>query len=84
MDHIFKLEMNPRDIPLLRYDRSLHERNYHSFHPQDYPENVSHVRRSPQERRFLRVQRPEEALDPARRYLPCHYFDFIGGTSTGA
>lgn len=50
---------------------------FHSFWPQKYPEHVS--------------QLPEEdenddgyKTNPASRmFLPCHYFDFICGSSTG-
>ncbi|KAJ3569778.1 hypothetical protein NPX13_g5963 [Xylaria arbuscula] len=45
-----------------------------SFHPCDEPDNVSQLANL-------------SSLDNPARYtpfLPCHYFDYIGGTSTGA
>ncbi|KAI0443750.1 acyl transferase/acyl hydrolase/lysophospholipase [Xylaria telfairii] len=45
-----------------------------SFHPCQRPENVSHLTN-------------QDNLDNPTEYtpfLPCHYFDYIGGTSTGA
>lgn len=59
-----------------------------SFSPENYPPNVSHVPLSEEE-----VTKARNASDPisrdrstqqSRRYLPCHYFDYIGGSSTGA
>lgn len=59
-----------------------------SFSPKPYPENVSHVPLSEEE-----ITKIEEARDATgrcrakeatRRYLPCHYFDYICGSSTGA
>jgi hypothetical protein len=58
----------------------------HSFWPLPYPEAVSQVPRAESERRTQRIYPDKdkiEGLDPARRYLPCHYFDYIGGTSAG-
>ena len=61
---------------------------YTSFHPERLPENVSQVPLTDEERRPI-----ELAYDPNirarnqpqnRRYLPCHYFDHICGSSTGA
>ena len=60
----------------------------HSFYPSEMPFNVSQITPTAHERRqnersgTLREQicgtpRP-------RRYLPCHYFDLICGSSTGA
>ena len=41
-----------------------------SFHPLPYQPNFNNGRRS--------------VIDVERcKYLPCHYFDYIGGTSTG-
>ncbi|KAK4893179.1 hypothetical protein LTR27_008520 [Elasticomyces elasticus] len=59
----------------------------HSFHPLPYPEDVSQVPYNEEEKRNHRKHDPADkiqGLDAARRYLPCHYFDLIGGTSTGA
>lgn len=61
---------------------------HHSFHPQKWPENVYQAPLTPEEE-----ARINEAYDPevktrklprTRRYLPCHYFDHICGSSTGA
>ncbi|MCJ1359612.1 MAG: hypothetical protein MMC33_009614 [Icmadophila ericetorum] len=43
----------------------------HSYHPESGPENVRQALSNGGQ------------IDPARRYLPCHYFDYIGGSSTG-
>ena len=56
-----------------------------SFLPLDYPKNVSHVH--PKEQQRSGRQSSNHACDSisrSRRYLPCHYFDYIGGSSTGA
>ena len=61
----------------------------HSFHPQPWPEHVSHIPLSA----IDELERIEKAGDSnqkcramfkARRFLPCHYFDHICGSSTGA
>jgi hypothetical protein len=46
-----------------------------SFHPSVEPFNVSHVQPPSQDE--------DEQHGPKGHYLPCHYFDFICGTSTG-
>ena len=62
--------------------------SFHSFDPQKWPENVYQVPLTEEEERPIK-----EAYDPevkmrhlprTRRYLPCHYFDHICGSSTGA
>ncbi|KAK4224829.1 acyl transferase/acyl hydrolase/lysophospholipase [Podospora fimiseda] len=45
-----------------------------SFSPHPMPQHVNHTSASP----------PNEQLPPQASFLPCHYFDYIGGTSTGA
>ena len=64
------------------------EECYHSFQPQDWPENVYQAPLTKEEENTR-----EEVHDPQmkvrelpqnRRYLPCHYFDHICGSSTGA
>lgn len=60
----------------------------HSFWPQPWPDNVSQVPPG----RNLRTKKEEannpeaqwRLLPPAQRYLPCHYFDYVGGSGTGA
>jgi len=42
-----------------------------SFSPCDQPPNVSTIPRDPEEQEDRKV------------FLPCHYFDYICGTSTG-
>ena len=69
-------------------DAEEREGSYHSFDPQVYPENVSLAPLTPEEERAIQaVYDPELRLrnNPRiRRYLPCHYFDHICGSSTGA
>ena len=57
-----------------------------SFYPQDYPDHTSHLN----PHNFQRIgssdqSRREEirAIPRSRRYLPCHYFDYCCGASTG-
>lgn len=63
---------------------------HHSFWPEEWPENVTQVPptkdqinvadegfKNNKEARF-------HAMPPVQRYLPCHYFDYICGSSTGA
>jgi hypothetical protein len=45
-----------------------------SFSPCEYP---------PREVNGTTVQRASHMLEDEELYLPCHYFTFIGGTSTG-
>ena len=61
----------------------------HSFHPHKWPEDVSHIPLSAaaERKRIEEADDPEErcrAMFKARRFLPCHYFDHICGSSTGA
>jgi hypothetical protein len=63
----------------------------HSFWPQELPPNVSHVPLNDEETQKLRDAEQNDdhrarfrALRPSKRFLPCHYFDFIVGSSTGA
>lgn len=57
------------------------EKRCSSFSPESYPPNVSHVPLSDEENTERR--RAGDKVS-SRRYLPCHYFDYIGGSSTGA
>ena len=47
-----------------------------SFTPCDEPPHVSHILRNPQDDN-------SEDKAPSGHFLPCHYFDYICGTSTG-
>ncbi|KAK3657560.1 hypothetical protein LTR56_002335 [Elasticomyces elasticus] len=62
------------------------DRHIHSFTPQPFRQNACHVL-STEERHQRDAALTEEdrtiALDPAKRFLPCHYFDYIGGSDTG-
>ncbi|KAL9620248.1 MAG: hypothetical protein Q9160_005257, partial [Pyrenula sp. 1 TL-2023] len=65
---------------------------YTSFHPYDLDKNCSHFDSdnkdnppkggSSHESDDVVAEARKQAKD--RRYLPCHYFDYIGGSSTGA
>lgn len=61
-----------------------------SFSPESYPSNVSHVPVPFCEDEKTRIQNAGDSISrerstlESRRYLPCHYFDYIGGSSTGA
>ena len=66
-------------------EERLDEEALHSFYPMDLPSNVSQLK---DEKRHTNVSNHSEdpvlSVPRTRRYLPCHYFDQIGGTSTGA
>ena len=61
---------------------------YHSFHPEPWPDDVSQLPLTEEQR--TRITDADNEVDKARllprarRYLPCHYFDNICGSSTGA
>ena len=61
---------------------------YHSFLPQKWPGDVSQVSLSDVEQTRINDANNDvdktRALPRTRRYLPCHYFDSICGSSTGA
>ena len=61
---------------------------YHSFSPEGWPDDVSHVPLTDEERTQRNHADTAEAkcraIHKTKRYLPCHYFDYIGGSSTGA
>ncbi len=63
-------------------------RTYHSFCPEPWPNNVSQVLPTEEQQNRIRDADNEEdkarLLSRAQRYLPCHYFDNICGSSTGA
>ena len=60
----------------------------HSFDPLDFPLNVTQAPLTDKEKQKVRQSCGSEDLlrnvPRTRRYLPCHYFDQIGGSSTGA
>ena len=62
--------------------------SFHSFDPQPWPENVYQAPLTEDEESYVKnANNREEAvrrIPKNRRYLPCHYFDFICGSSTGA
>lgn len=80
MQHIADIEQS-EDYP------DIHEEPHdHSFAPEPYPETVSQ-NLTPSEERERQKQRGDDrirVLNKERRYLPCHYFDMICGSSTGA
>jgi hypothetical protein len=58
-----------------------------SFAPEAYPANVSQCPLTHDENQTLGdAEQTEEQIraSKTRRYLPCHYFDYICGSSTGA
>ena len=65
------------------------EEALHSFHPQPWPDDVSQIPVDAVEelKDIKNASGSDErcrAMHRARRFLPCHYFDFICGSSTGA
>lgn len=60
----------------------------HSFHPEPYCNTVSGDDLDEDEKSKRKAATNEDdrikGLKPTRRYLPCHYFDYIYGSSTGA
>ncbi|KAL9621842.1 MAG: hypothetical protein Q9160_003815 [Pyrenula sp. 1 TL-2023] len=60
----------------------------HSFDPESYPKHVSQNFSEEEERKLDEAERQDmesvKVLKDSRRYLPCHYFDCICGSSTGA
>lgn len=62
---------------------------HHSFWPHPFPENATQGPFSLDEERQLKLADGDQAakcnaLKDARKFLPCHYFDYICGSSTGA
>lgn len=64
------------------------DETFHSFSPQSWPRDVSPAPLTAEENTRVDEAEGEEdkarALPKVRRYLPCHYFDNICGSSTGA
>ncbi|KAL9109011.1 MAG: hypothetical protein Q9227_006251 [Pyrenula ochraceoflavens] len=60
----------------------------HSFHPEKYPKSVSRNISVTERQRLSEAEAQDadeaQALHPSRRYLVCHYFDYVCGSSTGA
>ena len=63
-------------------------RMYHSFFPEPWPDHVSQIPLTQKQQQRASEANGEESkarvLPQARRFLPCHYFDNICGSSTGA
>ena len=57
----------------------------HSFYPQLFPKHVSHTINDEESRLLENYESHQyfKALAREKCYLPCHYFDYVGGTSTG-
>jgi hypothetical protein len=56
-----------------------------SFAPLPYPEGATQGGLNETESRLRQEGRPDvKVYRDSRKYLPCHYFDFICGSSTGA
>lgn len=61
--------------------------HHHSFSPVGWPNNVSQCGLTNDEQSWWNNAAEDDeqkALLSTRCYLPCHYFDYIGGSSTGA
>ena len=60
---------------------------YHSFSPEDWPENVNHAPLTSEEQSAVDgaylSEEQVRRMPSTRRYLPCHYFDHVCGSSTG-
>ena len=69
-------------------DKEEADENFHSFCPRPWPaELASDLTKEEMEKKLDAGDSDEEklrALRRDRRYLPCHYFDYICGSSTGA
>ena len=57
---------------------------WNSFCPKDWPRDVSQLPLTEDVNRAEGEENKARALPCTRRYLPCHYFDNICGSSTGA
>lgn len=56
---------------------------YHSFLPERYPKHVSQLPPVSQLPDDNEEDEGRRSPPPTRAILLCHYFDYIGGTSTG-
>lgn len=64
------------------------QKEFHSFWPQEFPDNVTQPPYDAEEKANLDFAESDgcsrhTALGHARKFLPCHYFDMICGSSTG-
>jgi hypothetical protein len=72
-----------------RQQAQARQRQFHSFWPQSFPEHVTQTPFTFAETRKMKRQLEDKLLDhcdalrDARKFLPCHYFDLICGSSTG-
>jgi hypothetical protein len=73
-----------------RAQASTSQLEVHSFWPLQFPEDVTQGPYEPEEIEELRAAEQENgkssvhaALRDPRKFLPCHYFDVICGSSTG-
>ncbi|KAH3907616.1 hypothetical protein HBI56_179990 [Parastagonospora nodorum] len=62
---------------------------HHSFYPSQFPSNVTRGDYNDEEKEKRRLAPGHRAFTwacvrDARKFLPCHYFDYICGSSTGA
>jgi hypothetical protein len=95
MEHIGKYEMSLAKRNSEDRDRNARE-GLHSFWPEYIPSNVTHVNKvylQEGEKDYSKYDETEAdwtspqhigKWQTSRRYLPCHYFDYISGASTGA
>lgn len=65
------------------------DEEHHSFFPSQFPEHVTQGEFDVDERRKQQAAPGArvftwEYVREARKFLPCHYFDYICGSSTGA
>jgi len=90
MDKIGDEEMRYREESEDEIDEEHELYGVHSFYPEKWPENIDSGPLDVEEENERKSATPGDkyakcmALKASRRYLPCHYFDYIIGTSTGA
>jgi hypothetical protein len=70
MQIVGEIERSTPPTVLSKYENTVSS----SFHPGEYRRCVNN-----KEDGNVKVKDPENAC----RFIPCHYFDYIGGTSTG-
>ena len=69
-----KIAISERELDIDAEANGERQLSESSFSPCEYPDL---------EVNGALVPRPIETLEDDERYLPCHYFTFAGGTSTG-